>query len=327
MKARWILSVTIVVLAGSFILGQSGRKQRLNPMIDLLEQRKPIFGLYAPSNPRPGRPGPGGAAAAAPAVVRTPAELAKMSLDNKQMDYLFNGSMEDGLDSEMPAFIEFMKGMSSGGVLVKTPSAHFSHPVMLKIPKISTDPAKAIENLSRQLNLGSSGAMFVDAESADEVQKGLAAMRFKSKGGTRPDDLGSAPAYWGMNDKQYREKADLWPLNPNGELVNFTIIETKEGLAHTREIAKTKGIGVLWPGAGSLRQVFRGDPEAWEKSIQQVLAACKEFNIPCGYPANAGDIEKRMKEGFSVFVMGWGDDGFKAIDIGKRAAGRSATNQ
>jgi hypothetical protein len=31
-----------------------------------------------------------------------------------------------------------------------------------------------------------------------------------------------------------------------------------------------------------------------------------------------------MKQGFSVFVMNWGDPGFKAIDIGRKASGRSA---
>ena len=81
-------------------------------------------------------------------------------------------------------------------------------------------------------------------------------MRFKSKGGTRPDDVGSAPVCWGMTEKEYKEKADLWPLNPNGELVNWTIVESKEGLAHVREIAAVKGIGVLFPGAGTLRGVF-----------------------------------------------------------------------
>jgi hypothetical protein len=94
-----------------------------------------------------------------------------------------------------------------------------------------------------------------------------------------------------------------------------------------------KGIGVLWPGAGTLRGVFSPpdstgkrvfDQAGWEGAIQQVLAACKEFNVPCGYPANATDIETRMKQGFSVFVMNWGDPGVKAIDIGRKAAGRSA---
>ena len=64
------------------------------------------------------------------------------------------------------------------------------------------------------------------------------------------------------------------------------------------------------------------DSEGWEAAIQKVLSACKEFNIQCGYPATENDIEARMKQGFSVFVMNWGDPGFEAIKIGKKAAGR-----
>ena len=145
-----------------------------------------------------------------------------------------------------------------------------------------------------------------------------------------------APAYWGMSEAEYRQKADLWPLNPNGELINWTIIESKEGLANVRAIAAVPGVGVLWPGAGTLRGVFSTtdangtrvlDEAAWEGAIQQVLAACKEFKVACGYPANANDIEMRMKQGFSVFVMGWGDAGFKAVDVGRRAGNRATSDQ
>jgi 2-keto-3-deoxy-L-rhamnonate aldolase RhmA len=110
-------------------------------------------------------------------------------------------------------------------------------------------------------------------------------------------------------------------------------VESKEGLAHVREIAAVKGISVLFPGAGTLRGVFTTtdaegkrnfDADGWEAAIQQVLAACKEFNVPCGYPANQSDIEMRMKQGFSVFVIGWGEPGFKTIEIGRKLAGRDA---
>jgi len=121
------------------------------------------------------------------------------------------------------------------------------------------------------------------------------------------------------------------PILHSKDLVNWTIVESKEGLAHVREIAQVKGIGVLWPGAGTLRGVFsttneKGervlDQAAWENAIQQVLSACKEFHVPCGFPATPADIEMRMKQGFSVFVMNWGDPGFKAVDLGRAAAGR-----
>ena len=88
---------------------------------------------------------------------------------------------------------------------------------------------------------------------------------------------------------------------------------------------------MLFPGAGTLRGVFTTtdangqrvfDEKGWEAAIQQVLAACKEFNVPCGYPATATDIEARMQQGFSVFIINWGEQGFKAVDIGRKAAGR-----
>ena len=214
---------------------------------------------------------------------------------------------------------------------MKTPFPRFPQPLMVKTPKIAPDTAAAGQNISRELNLGVSGIMFVETESADEVRAGIAAMRFKSKGGTRSDDVGGAPAYWGMTEAQYKQKADLWPLNPDGELLNWTIVESKEGLAHVREIAQVKGIGVLWPGAGTLRGVFSTtnasgervlDTAGWEGAIQQVLSACKEFHVPCGFPATPADIELRMKQGFSVFVMNWGDPGFKAVDLGRAASGR-----
>jgi 2-keto-3-deoxy-L-rhamnonate aldolase RhmA len=113
--------------------------------------------------------------------------------------------------------------------------------------------------------------------------------------------------------------------------VSWVIVESREGLANLREIAAVPGISVLFPGAGTLRGVFTNtnaagervlDAEGWENAIQQVLAACKEFDIPCGYPANADDIEMRMDQGFSVFIMGWGEGGFNTIDIGRKHSGR-----
>jgi 2-keto-3-deoxy-L-rhamnonate aldolase RhmA len=303
-----------------------------NPVIDLLEQKKPVFGLYAPSNRRfspPGAPTP------TPVPPKTPLELAKDAVAYKSSDFTFDGTMEGDYEKAFPVFAEFAKAMGEAGMIAKTPVLRLTHPLVVKMNEIAPDPAKAVERIGRQLDLGVSGVVFVGVESADEVKTGLAAMRYKKNGGTRADTAGTAPALWGMSEKDYREKADLWPLNPKGELMNWTIVESKVGLAHVREIAAVKGISVLFPGAGTLRGVFTStndkgekvlDSVGWEAAIQQVLAACKEFNVPCGYPARAEDIEMRMKQGFSVFVINWGEPGFKTIDIGRRVAGRPATN-
>ena len=346
MQFRWILSLSSVAVVGGLGLAQGAH--RLNPVVDLLAKKQAVFGVYAPRNARGGGRGrngganaagrSGGAAsasatgqAAAPPAPpqKLPAELATEAIAYNGGDYIFDGSMEGDFDRAFPTFQQFVQGMIDGG----SAEQRMRHALIVKTHRIAEDPSLATQRIVQQLNLGVSGIMFVGVESADEVKQGLAAMRFKSHGGTRPDDVGSAPAYWGVSEQEYRQKADLWPLDPNGELVNWTIVESKEGLAHVREIAAVPGIGVLWPGAGTLRGVFTTtdangqrnfDQAGWEAAIQQVLAACKEFHVPCGYPATSSDIEMRMKQGFSVFVMNWGDAGFEAVDIGRKAAGRPA---
>jgi 2-keto-3-deoxy-L-rhamnonate aldolase RhmA len=301
-------------------------------VVDVLEARKPVFGLYAPTNRRAGRGGP-----PLPAdSVKTPAMLAKVAITNKTADFIFDGSMEEDLNVAFPTFAAYMKGLAAAPFVSKAGGyPHLTHPMFIKTHEIADNYDSAAVHIARQLNEGASNITFVGVESAAEVTKGLHMMRFKSKGGTRPDHVGNAPSIWGMTEARYKEKADVWPLNPKGELVNFTIVESKEGLAHVREIAAVKGIGVLFPGAGTLRQVFSTadasgarvlDEKAWEASIQQVLAACKEFHVPCGYPATEKDIEARMQQGFSVFIINWGDAGFRAVDIGRKASGRAATN-
>jgi 4-hydroxy-2-oxoheptanedioate aldolase len=316
-RTRWILTVLAVALTASATFVQ--RPQRFNPLIDLLAAKKPMFGLYAPNNRRD--------------PSKTPADLASEALAFENTDFIFDGSMEGNFDRGYPGYAAFAGAMAKAGALKKSPYPHLSHPLSVKTPEIAPDPKLAGERISKQLNLGTSIIVFVGVESADEVRTGLAAMRPRSKGGTRPDDVGGAPAFWGMSDAQYRAKADVWPLNPEGELVNWTIVESREGLAHLREIAAVKGIGVLFPGAGTLRGVFTTtdangertfDEAGWENAIQQVLAACKEFDVACGYPATADDIEMRMKQGFNLFIMNWGEPGFEAIRIGRNAAGRSA---
>jgi 2-keto-3-deoxy-L-rhamnonate aldolase RhmA len=325
-RARITVVLSAITLS-SVATAQAPR--HLNPVVDLLTQKKAVFGLYAPANRRPGRGGGAGAATADTTPMKTPGQLAKDALANQTADYLFDGTMEGNFERGYGPFVEFMKGMVDGGTLKQSKQLHL--PLFVKMHEIAPDPALAVKNISKQLNLGVAGIVFVDVKSADEVKTGLAAMRFASKGGTRADDVGTAPKVWGMTEAEYKEKADLWPLNPNGELVNFTIVESKEGLEKIREIAAVKGIGVLFPGAGTLRGVFTTtdaagqrvfDEQGWEGAIQQVLAACKEFNVACGYPANATDIEKRIQQGFNVFVIGWGEQGFKAVDIGRKAVGR-----
>jgi 4-hydroxy-2-oxoheptanedioate aldolase len=265
MRVRVVLLGAAIVAAGSLVTGQSAK--RLNPMIELMIAKKPVFGLYAPSNRRFQ-----GAQGAQGAPQKTAAELAADAMANGNTDFIFDGSMEGGMERALPPFTAFVQGMAASGSFNKK-NGQLTHPLVVKMHEIAPDYKVAAESIGKQLNLGVSGIMFVSVESAAEAEAGIKAMRFTSKGGTRSEDVGQAPALWGLSEKEYKEKADLWPLNPNGELINWTIIESKAGLDNVRQIAAVKGIGVLWPGAGTLRGLFsttdasgarKLDEPAWE---------------------------------------------------------------
>ena len=324
MRFRLTMGLVILALAAGAGAAHAQSAERINQMVALHEQGKPVFGLYAPrARAGRGRRGGGGGVNAGPA--KTPAQLASETLGFSRSDFVFDGSMERGVDQGLSTYAGFVSAMRSAGATTR------SNPLVVKMQEIGTDYAGARSAIAKQLDAGVSTIMLVGVESAEEVRQGIAAMRYVSNGGTRPNRVGQAPAYWGVSEAEYRQKADVWPLNPDGELLNWTIVESHEGLENVREIAAVDGIGVLWPGAGTLRGLFSTtnaagerelDAEAWEEAIQKVLSACKEFDVACGFPANASDIEMRMEQGFSVFVMGWGESGFATVDLGRRLSGR-----
>ena len=191
MRARDLTLVALLSVPGPQAIGQ-----RLNPVVDLLAAKRPVFGLYAPANRR-GRPG---APVDTTVRVRTPDELAGDALAHATTDYIFDGSMEGNFDRGFETFSAFVGGMVKGAS-----AARWRHPLVVKTSQLAPDYDLARARVSKQLNLGVSAIVFVGVESADEVKQGLAMMRFKSKGGTRPDDVGGAPAYWGLSEKDYRE--------------------------------------------------------------------------------------------------------------------------
>ena len=349
----------LAIAAGLVVLGASAAGQQskhLNPMVDLLSANKAIFGLGVPTVGRGGgnRGGQGAAqaggaatagtaATAAPAPStpaappKTPLELAKDALAHPEADFFFTAMMERNIDGGSATITAFQDALAELGNVAKGSSPRLLVPINSKATNISradmpADPANYVTNISRQLNAGISSIAFVEVDSAEELRLGIAAMRFKSKGGTRPEEVGNAPKYWGLSEAEYRRKADVWPLNPEGELVVWAIVETKEGLANVREIAQVPGLSVLVPGAGTLGGVFSTtnaegqrvrDNAAWEAAIQSVLAACKEFKKPCGYPVSENDVEARYQQGFTVGILqSFADPAFRAVAKGRQISGR-----
>ena len=157
MRARaMVMTAAVAIAAGTLATAQAPK--HFNPMVELLAAKKPVFGLYAPSNRRfgggPGRPAAPPADAPPP---KTPAQLAKEAVEFANSDFIFDGSMEGDFDRALPPFAELMNGMSTAGILIKSPAPHLSKAVVVKTHEIAEDPVKAAGYIGRQLNLGVTG--------------------------------------------------------------------------------------------------------------------------------------------------------------------------
>jgi 2-keto-3-deoxy-L-rhamnonate aldolase RhmA len=115
-----------------------------------------------------------------------------------------------------------------------------------------------------------------------------------------------------------RSQAELAVGSMAGGPPSILIIEDRVGVGNAREIVSTPGVEIVFPGPGDLRRAYDGDAAAVESAIQTVLSACKEFGVACGITAGPDDIEKRLDEGFRVFIVTNPD----ALPIGRRAASR-----
>ncbi len=136
-----------------------------------------------------------------------------------------------------------------------------------------------------------------------------------------------AARYWGLSVPEYTAAADLWPLDPQGEMFFMPLIEGVEGVRNLPQILQeVKGIGAIWAGSGDLAMELGvpcnfGDPRV-EEGMQQILKACKPFNVPCACIAfREEDVEKRIEQGFRIIITipARTDRAFAA---GKKLAGR-----
>ena len=75
----------------------------------------------------------------------------------------------------------------------------------------------------------------------------------KLGGGTR--GRGSEPTaapIWGIDQQEYLERCEPWPLNPQGELLLGVKLESPEGVANCDEILAVPGLGFAELGPGDL---------------------------------------------------------------------------
>ena len=149
---------------------------------------------------------------------------------------------------------------------------------------------------------------------------------------SRPANGGDAPRtaarYWGIDQQTYYKRADTWPLNPEGEVLVVIMCEEKRAIRNLPQMLKeVPGIGVVLIGEGDLSQDL-GHPRQYEhptvaSAINEVLAICKQYNVPCGHPhVDAKNVEALIEQGFRWLMPG-PVPSFAALEIGRRVSGRA----
>jgi 4-hydroxy-2-oxoheptanedioate aldolase len=296
----WFSLVALGLLATPL---DSAQPRRHNRIIELLSQDKVVFGWFSPA--------------------RTP-DAAARAANDASMDFVFL-NMEQPRSYDPQAVGAFLRTMAGTGGRTRTGD----HPLMARLPIFHADPDAARARVAEILDLGVHAVVFPGMETPEEGQQALAAMRYPhasggrraEPAGVRPDRPGGAAAHWGLTPAQYKDRADVYPINPNGELAAIFIVESVKGIENSRAITRLRPT-VMIPGPGTLRRVFDGDMSRVEAAIQTQLASCKEFEVPCGITANAADVARRIQEGFRMIII-YDRDYPETIKAGRAAAGRN----
>jgi 4-hydroxy-2-oxoheptanedioate aldolase len=186
------------------------------------------------------------------------------------------------------------------------------------------------------LDVGCFGIVFPHISTVEEAANAVGACRYpRLKTAPHPEPVGirgdgptAAARYWGLGQQEYYQKADVWPLNPQGEIFCILQIEDTRGVENLDAmLTKVKGIGAILIGEGDLGQEL-GIPRQYEhpellKWMKRVVDTCKKHNVVVGHPhVEAGNAERIIKEGYR-FLMCAPTQSYGHFEATRKLTGRA----
>jgi 4-hydroxy-2-oxoheptanedioate aldolase len=186
------------------------------------------------------------------------------------------------------------------------------------------------------LDLGAYGVVWPHVSTVDQAYNAVAACRYPrlpsaplyEPAGIRGDGPTAAARYWGLTQQEYYSRADVWPLNPKGEILVILMIEDTQGIANLGDmLANVPGIGVVLIGEGDLSQEL-GYPRQYEHrsvldAMRQIVSTCQKYNVAVGHPhVDANNVERILGEGYR-FLMAAPTRSFAGLEKGRQLAGRN----
>jgi 4-hydroxy-2-oxoheptanedioate aldolase len=298
-KATFLVPASVLLAAATItIAAQPAKPKRINQAIELLAEGQPIY--YAGSHS-----GTAGTYEQGVKDAQTYADY--ISYDMEHAPYDVKGLQE------------YMRGLVAGG---PDRSGHRTPAVIVNVPVNGLDAAAVHANawmFSQVLATGVHGIMLTHADDPGAIRAFVEAVRFPihhqgvGEGGLPEGRRGvhgvsTAAQIWGVSEQEYEQKADPWPLNPDGELLLGVKEEDKYALANVDENLKVPGIGMAEWGPGdmamSLEVVARGEAVMQDPRMiaarSKVFAACKANHLFFLNSFTGKDVISLIQEGVMV---------------------------
>ena len=237
---------------------------------------------------------------------------------------------------DIPKLREFMKGLVDAG---PTRTGHRLPPVIVTLPILGDSPEGMRANVwvaQQVLAAGVQGILLCQAENVEAVRIFVEAVRYPFHKGTDPKathrgsgSQGYASQVWGMSQNEYFRRADLWPLNPEGEIIIGLKLENPKAIANSEALTKIPGIAFVEWGPGDQGFYLLGMPQEgagdranappMAAARARALAAAKAANVKFLNSCGTNDVINQLKEG--VMICTGGDS--PAADIGRKFTNRT----
>ena len=210
-------------------------------------------------------------------------------------------------------------------------------PAVTPFVRIPPNGGEASQWVAKQvLDQGVYGIVWPHVSTVDEARNAVAACRYPrprsaryfEPAGQRGDAPAAAARYWGLPQQEYYARADVWPLDPQGEILVAIMCEEVRAIKNLpKMLEEVPGIGVVIIGEGDLSQDL-GYPRQYDHpsvaaAIDEILAICKQCNVPCGHPhVDSGNIETLLQKGFR-YLMPAPVYSYAALELGRKISGRT----
>ncbi len=252
------------------------------------------------------------------------------SLARADIDYVYV-DMEHG-PMDFRALHTFLLGMIDKQAIAESGSLQQRVTPLVRVAPYGRETSAWA--VKQALDIGVMGIIFPSIETPEQALAAVRAMRYPQRRdsaypeppGLRGSGPGIATWFWGLSGADYARRADLWPLNPGGDLVALMMIESAAGVRNADAIAAVPGVTGFYVGPSDLSNslgVPRDDPEV-EAAIETIVEACTARDVACGITASAADMPRRIGQGFRILGAGRAGGGLTAGNDAAVRAGREA---